>query len=332
VQDIGPDASPDFAGLDLSGDLSVGGNAHVTGSISVDGELVLGEPLNSLLATDDKGVVIAARPWDGDEDALDAGKPPPYVYQPGQKAPVRIEDGGTGLQTRPHQLQVLVGSEPKNNSLRGEGGDYVQATLTPGKNTDITLTQGEGRDSWQLVIDAGGGGTATQVVAAGDASSPPSLTAVTNGNVVTINTAQALHSTAQPRFDRLNLTSPPQSDSTVPLGWDPNRQEVVRAVERSVDVGVWPVRYIDKPNDLGVTNADHVIVVGAFAVTRRLELRMPDLRAGGFDEGRRIVVKVLSGLLLSGFEGNGQLGLESGNSVTLIASVRLGQWLVIGRS
>ena len=334
VQDIGPGASPEFAGLDLSGDLSVGGNAHVTGSLSVDGELVLGEPLNSLLATDDKGVVIAARPWDGDEGALDAGKPPPYVYQPGQKAPVRIEDGGTGLQTRPRQMQVLIGVE--KTTLRGEGGDYVQATLVAGKNTAINLKQsrgGEGVDAgWQLTIDASGGGAATEVVAAGNASSPPSLTAVTNANVVTLDTVQPLHATSQPRFGRLNLTSPPQSDNTVPLGWDPQSQEVVRAVERSVDVGVWPIRYIEKPGDLVVTNADHVLVVAALSVTRMAELRMPDLRAGGFDEGRRIVVKALGSLLVTGFEGSGQMGLESGNSVTLIASVRLGTWLVIGRS
>lgn len=333
VQDIGPGASPNFNNLDLSGELTVGGNAHVTGSLSVDGEVVLGEPLNSLLATDDKGVIVAARPWDGDEDALDAGKPPPYAYQPGQKAPVRIEDGGTGLQQRPHQLQVLVGSEPKNNSLRAAGGDYVLATLTPGKNTSISLNQGEGGD-WALVVDASGGGAATQVVAAGNASSPPSLTAVANGNVVTINTVQPLHTAASPRLAALSLTSPPSVEAVdAMVGWrKKDGQLVLTAAPAAADVGVWPIRYVDKIGDLVVTNTDHVIVVAPLAVTRAAELRMPDLKAGGFDEGRRIVVKALGGLLVSGFEGSGQLGLESGNSVTLIASVRLGQWLVIGRS
>jgi hypothetical protein len=337
VQDIGPGASPDFAGLDLSGDLSVGGNAHVTGSISVDGELVLGEPLNSLLATDDKGVIVAARPWDGDEDALDAGKPPPYVYQPGQKAPVRIEDGGTGLQTRPRQLQVLVGVEKV--TLRGEGGDYVQATLVNGKNTAVNLRRvrrgdNEGAD-WELSIDASGGGTATQVVAAGNATSPPSLTAVTQGGVVTLDTVQPLHGSATPRFQALSLAALPQRTTAALVGWDPSSGELVQTAAPQagkLDVGVWPIRYVEKPGDLVVTNADHVIVVSPLAVARAAELRMPDLKAGGFDEGRRIVVKALGSLLVSGFEGSGQVGLESGNSVTLIASVRLGVWLVIGRS
>lgn len=337
VQDIGPGASPEFAGLDLSGDLSVGGNAHVTGSLSIDGELVLGEPLNSLLATDDKGVLVAARPWDGDEDALAAGKPPPYVYQPGQKAPVRIEDGGTGLQTRPRKMQVLIGVE--QTTLRGAGGDYVQATLVAGKNTAINLSQsrgGEGGDGgWQLSIDASGGGSATQVAAAGNANTPPSLTAVTSGNVVTLDTVQPLHTAASPRFQALSLAALPQRTTPTLVGWDPSSGELVQTAAPQpgkVDVGVWPIRYVEKPGELGVTNADRVIVVAAFAVTRLLELRMPDPRAGGFDEGRRIVVKALGSLLVSGFEGDKQLGLESGNSVTLIASVRLGTWLVIGRS
>lgn len=331
VQDIGPGASPDFAGLDLSGDLTVGGNASVTGNLSVDGELVLGEPLSSLLATDGAGVVIAAQPWDGDEAALASPQPPPYVYVPGEKAPVRIEDGGTGLQLRPAERQVLIGVK----GATPRGGDYALATLVDGSNTQVKLTQAPGGGPLQLSIDASGGGTPTQVVAAGNASSPPNLTAVTSANVVTLNTVQPLHTTAQPRFNRLNLTAPPQSDSSLPLGWDPNTQELVRSVSRPVDVGLWGIRYVRTQAQLRVTNEDHVLVVALGLVTRAAELGLPNLAAGGFDEGRVIVIKVMSsGLLVSGAEDGKQIGLESGMSLTVIAATKFDppQWLVIGRS
>ncbi|HEV6967653.1 hypothetical protein [Roseateles sp.] len=326
VQDIGTDASPSFASLDLSGDLGV------AGGLSVDGEVVLGQPLNRLLATDEQGVVVAARPWDGDEGALDAGKPPPYAYQPNQPAPVRIEDGGTGLQQRPRQLQVLVGLEPRIDSLRSQGGDYVLATLTPGANTDITLTQGEGRD-WQLVVEAGGG-AATQVVAAGDASAPPSLTAVANGNVVTIDTVQPLHTAASPRFSALSLSRPPRSEAPdAMVGWrKQDGQLVLTQPPPAADVGVQPIRYIGRAEELKLVNDDHVVVVAAMPLTRLVQLALPEPKAGGFDEGRVITVKALGGLAVSGVEGDKRIGLEAGNSVTLIASVRMGQWLVIGRS
>ena len=340
VQDIGPGASPSFANLDLSGDLTVGGNAHVTGNLSIDGEVVLGEPLNSLLATDDKGVIVAARPWDGDEDALDSAKPPPYVYQPGQPQPVRIEDGGTGLQQRPRQLQVLVGSEPKNSSLRAEGGDYVLATLTPGQNTDITLTQGEGKD-WQLVIDASGG-AATQVVAAGNASSPPSLTATANGNVVTINTVQPLHTAASPRLAALSLTSPPSSDAVdAMVGWrKKDGQLVLTQGSSAADVGIWPIRPLKPAVDMAAGNGDHVLVMEGLAgqVTFVPRLTFPKPKAGGFDDGRVIVVKVTRGkgenraaMTVAGVEGDAALTLGNGDSLTVIASTGLDQWLIIGQ-
>lgn len=331
VQDIGPEASPAFANLALSGDLSV------AGGLSVEGELVLGDPLNQLLATDDRGVVVAARPWDGDEDALDAHKPPPYAYQPGQKAPVRIEDGGTGLQQRPRQQQVLIGVEPKLDTLRSEGGDYVLATLVDGKNTHVNLVRSRGGEGsppgWQLSIDAGGGGTATQVVAAGGGDVLPSLSAETSGNLVTIDTVQPLHEVAAPRFQALSLTGLPVVDKADTLvGWMADGGALVRTSARPADVGVWPLRYVGKLEELEVRNDDQVLVVGQFPLTRAVELKLPEPKAGGFDEGRVVVVKALAGLPVSGVEGDKRIGLEAGNSVTLIASVRMNQWLVIGRS
>ncbi|MFN3305124.1 MAG: hypothetical protein ACK44A_15615 [Roseateles sp.] len=318
---IGPGASPDFAGLDLSGDLTVGGNASVTGNLSVDGELVLGQPLSRLLATDAEGVVTAARPWDGDEAALASPEPPVYAYVPGQKAPVRIEDGGTGLGERPAEMQLLIGVK---------GGRYAQATLVNGKNTEVNLRQIARGGGLELSIDASGG-TATQVVAAGNATRPPSLTAVTAGNLVTLDTVQPLHAAAQPRFERLNLSNPPQSDKAVPLGWDPERQEVVRGVAGSADAGRWRTRYVRKPNELVISDEDHVVVILING-----NLALPELGRGDISEGRVIVIKLKAGVsdfVVSGVEGTNRVAMKDPNSLTLVAATLLDppQWLVIAR-
>lgn len=329
VQDIGPGASPNFASLDLSGDLTVGGKAHVTGGLSLDGELVLGTPLNSLLATDDSGVVIAARPWDGDEAALAAGKPPPFVYVPGEKAPVRIEDGGTGLNDRPDAMQMLIGV--KGSSPRG--GSYALATLVNGKNTQVNL-RAVARGQLELSIDAAGGGAATQVVAAGNASNPPSLTAVASGNVVTINTVQPLHGAAAPRFQALSLAALPQRTTPTLVGWDTSTGELVQTTApqaSAVDVGQWGIRYVLKVNELVVTDKDHVLVVQVNG-----NLALPDLSRGDISEGRVIVIKLsgnVTDFSVSGVEGAGRVGMKAPNSLTLIAATRMNppQWLVIAR-
>lgn len=329
VQDIGPGASPDFAGLDLSGDLTVGGKAHVSGNLSVDGELVLATPLNSLLATDDGGAVVAARRWDGDEPALADGKPPPFVYAPGQKAPVRIEDGGTGLNERPAPMQMLVGVKSANP----RGGDYALATLVNGKNTQVNLRT-VARGQLELSIDASGGGTATQVVAAGNTSSPPSLTAVTSGSTVTINTVQPLHTGAVPRFQALSLAALPQRSTQTVVGWDASSGELVQTAApqgAATDVGQWRIRYVLKPTELVVTDKDHVLVVQVNG-----NLALPDLSRGDISEGRVIVIKLAGNVgdfVLSGIEGAGRQAMKTPNSLTVIAATKLDppQWLVIAR-
>jgi hypothetical protein len=330
VQDIGPGASPDFVGLDLSGDLTVGGSASVTGNFSVDGELVLGEPLRSLLATDASGAVIAARPWDGDEAALASPQPPAFVYVPGLRAPVRIEDGGTGLQLRPAERQVLIGV--KGSTPRG--GDYALATLVNGNNTQVNLRQPPGGGPLQLSIDASGGGTSTQVVAAGSASSPASLTAVTAGNVVTINTTQPLHDKAAPRFEALSLSAPPSRTAAMSLGWDPSSGQVVTTstpTEPQADIGKWGIRYVRKSDELSITDKDHVLVVLVNG-----NLALPDLLRGNISEGRVIVIKVKGGVsdfVVSGIEGTTSVALKDPNSLTVIAAAGTTppQWLVIAR-
>ena len=336
VQDIGPDASPVFAGLDLSGGLTVGGNVSVTGTLSVDGEVTLGGPLSSVLATDENGVITAARVWDGDESALDAEPPTPYVYAPGQGdgekgAAVRIEDGGTGLTQRPRHLQVLVGVEPQ--SLRSPGGDYVLATLRPGSNADISLNQGEGGD-WQLVIDAGGGAS-TQVVAAGGATAPANLTAVTADNVVTIDTVQGLHEAASPQFAALSLTNMPIVDAPDAIvGWrKKDKQLVLTQGGGATDVGRWPIRYVDKPEGLAYQDGDMVL-----AVLVAGELKLPNPRLSRLGDGRVLVIRnvladklTLSGLTMG--RDNISISLEMGQSVTVVSALGLPfpGWLIIGR-
>lgn len=343
IQDIGPEASPTFASVTLTGDLTVDGDVLVKDSLTVDGPLTLGAPHNSVLATDEKGVVVAARGWDGDEKALDNQTSPPYAYLPGQKAPVRIEDGGTGLGQRPRQMQVLVGVDPRLSARRGEGGDYVLATLTAGKNVTLDLAQGRPSETdpggWRLTVNAsGGGGAATQVVAAGNADAPANLTAVTNTNVVTINTVQPLHPAASPRFQALSLAALPPRDQAALVGWDASTGELVQTTAPrppAVDVGVWRMRYARTPTQLRVTNDDHVIVAALGTITRSAEIELPTLANGGFEEGRVIVIKVLGpSVVVGGVEGDRKVGLESGMSMTVIAATKLEppMWLVIGRS
>ncbi len=344
VQDIGPGASPGFAGLAVNGllsadSLAVSADAAVQGQLSVAGALVLGEPLSSVLASNDKGVVVAAAGWDGDEAALGAESPPPYVYKPGQKAPVRIEDGGTGLRARPRQLQVLVGVEPGERRGRA-GGAYVLADLVAGENIKLDLSQRRvgalESMGWQLSITATGvgGGPATQVLAAGNSDSPPSLTAVTTANQVSIDTVQPLHPAAGPQFDSLRLVNPGRTSADAMLGWHKETGELVLTEAPppvATDVGKWPIRLAKAAPELVVSDKDQVIVVLVSG-----EIAMPDIRRDRIGDGRVIVLKAVKGVdvlrVLNVDEQPDGIRLEPGNALTLIASREMRAWLVIGRS
>ena len=351
VQDIGPSASPSFAGLDVSGPLSadsltVQGDAAVQGQLSVAGALVLGAPLSAVLAADDKGVVIAAPGWDGDETALDAEPPAPYVYQPGQKAPVRIEDGGTGLGVRPRHLQVLVGMQARESSRVGPDGSYVLADLVAGKNVTLALSQPRVVDtrpaSWQLSITAAdSGGPATQVLAAGNADNPPSLTAVTTigttsettANQVVIDTVQPLHPKAGPTFDNLRVVNPGRTSADAMLGWHKETGELVLAEvpqPAATDVGKWPIRLAKAAADLVVSDSDQVIAILVSGT-----ITMPDIRRARITDGRVIVLKAVKGVdllqVLNVDEQPNGIRLQAGNALTVIASREMGVWLVIGR-
>lgn len=347
VQDIGPGASPTFNDLTLTDDLAVTGDVQVNGQLSVEGELVLGQPLSRVLASDASGVVTAARPWDGDEAALAAGASPPFVYTPGQPEPVRIDDGGTGLQQHPGALQMLVGVADDSTG----GGRYVLATLVNGQNTTVQLNQvsegeGDGESgtlAWQLSLDAQGGGAVTTVMAAGGAASPANLTAVTSstgsdgGTLVTIDTVQPLHTGAAPRFRALSLSALPQRATANLVGWDASTSELVRTSAPpavNVDVGRWAIRYV--PNALELRNLKieddtHVLVILVDGT-----LTLPKLDDGKISEGRVIVIKCgpkVTKLSLVGIDGESE-PMKALNSVTFIAATKLDppQWLVIARS
>lgn len=330
VQDIGPGASPEFAGLDLSGSLTVGGKVHVSGSLSVDGGLVLAAPLNSLLATDDSGTVVAARPWDGDEEALAKGTPPPYVYAPGEKAPVRIEDGGTGLGRRPAPMQMLVGVKSANP----RGGDYALATFVNGKNTQVNL-RAVARGQLELSIDASGGGQATTVVAAGNADNPPSLTAVADGSVVVIDTVQPLHPAASPQFQALSLSGPPVDKADAVVGWrKQDGQLVLTQAAAPTDVTRWPMRYVAKVEELVLRDGDMVL-----AVLVDGSLNLPNPRTARIGDGRIVVITNVTAnrLAVNGLTVGTDtisVGLARGQSVTLASAANLPfpGWLVIGRA
>jgi len=258
VQDIGPDAHPTFAALDVSGMLTashlvVETEAQVKGGLSVDGELVLGSPRHSLLAADGAGTVVEAQPWDGDEKALDDEKGPVYAYQPNQPAPVRIEDGGTGLQQRPLDMQVLIGSEPKR--MRGQGGDYVLATLVPGKNVSVSLDpvsdEGSKVQHWELSISATGGGGSADIRADG---SPPSLQVKTNSDgVILIDSVQPLHKEAKPRFQALSLGSLPDRVGKFVVGWDDASGELLRQPPQSFVAGTKSASLVIASTPVAVT-------------------------------------------------------------------------------
>ncbi len=340
VQDIGPQAHPTFAALDVTGMLTVDHlvvdtEVDVHGGLSVTGEVTLGAPVSSVLATDAQGVVGAARVWDGDESALTQEPPTPYLYAPGQGdgesgAAVRVVDGGTGLTRRPQRRQVLVGADPEVTGV--QGGDYVLATLKSGANIDIRLEPDEGED-WQIVIDAAAVAP-TQVVATG---SPPSLTASMDGNVAFIDTAQALHSKARPEFAGLSLTNlevEPAPDGL--LGWrEKDQQVVLTRGGGSTDITRWPVRYIRQREELFYKDGDMVLVVLVSG-----GLKLPSPKETGIGDGRVLVVT--SATEKFSLDGIGSatdstspsaMPLGIGQSCTLISALELPVpgWLVIGR-
>lgn len=238
VQPLHPEAQPTFAALTLSGPGPLPDPAVPVAALRVSGgsqtdTLRITSLAQTLLAADAEHRVAAARRWDG--GALDTEDQPPYYYAPGQGAPVRLQDGGTGLATPPRPLQLLVGQPDREAA---PDGAYVLAELTAGENVRLGLLQDDAGD-WRLRIDATGGGTSIALPLAPDqggtglASAPQdgqllvgttgglwqpgrlipgdsaSLRVTRGADGLVLDTSQALHGQAAPGFAGLRLSGLP---------------------------------------------------------------------------------------------------------------------------
>ena len=352
VQDIDPQASPSFAGLTVSG-------AVAAGSLAIDG-LAAG-----VVGSDSTGKLLAAKRWDGIEASI-AGEPS-YYYAPGQGHAVRIPDGGTGLSARPAALQVLVG---RNDSPATPA--YVLATLQAGSNVDLALNKvissppgprplrseewtlsinakggsdlalpllakqgGSGQDKapdkGQILIGDGNGAFALgEVVAAG---SGLNLTVESGADAITLNTVQDLHPKAVPTFEDLLLNNPPDTKSTHGLAWNSETRAVVRSAlpGRGVRVLKTSKDFPRKPDDLLAMNPVDQLLVYAADIAVKTALPPPTI------DGQMLIIKVLPNAGSVVFEDNGSVdlgavGLEKGQSLSVVASLAIGKWLVVGRS
>jgi hypothetical protein len=172
------------------------------------------------------------------------------------------------------------------------------------------------------------------VVAAGSASQPPSLTAVTQGQVVRLDTVQPLHPSATPRFNGLNLSSAGNAPADTLLGWNRATGQVVAtpAPPATAPAATLTTRVVQTINQLRVADGDQLL-----AVLVGGSLNLPALAAGGEGarDGRVLVIKALTNdLRVLGIEGSGRITLTRGQTLTLAAATRLDppQWLVIGKN
>lgn len=167
------------------------------------------------------------------------------------------------------------------------------------------------------------------VLAAGSASSPPSLTSVTQGQRAIIDTVQPLHPAARPLFHGLRLGPLAEQPADALLGWQRATGEVVLVPKPAGDAAPRNLRLVRRTQDLRLYEGDQVLVVlihGAIA--------LPDPAHPGVPDGRVLTLKVMgpdTSLMVANVD-HGQLGLRSGQALQLIASKELRTWLVIGRS
>lgn len=171
------------------------------------------------------------------------------------------------------------------------------------------------------------------IVAAGSAAQPPSLTAVTQGQVVTLNTVQPLHPAASPRFNGLNLSAAGNSTADALLGWNRATGQVVAmpAPAATTPAATLTTRTAQSANELRVLDTDQLLVV---LIDGSLSLPAPTA-GDGAQEGRVLVIKSLaSQLRIAGIDGSTSISLARGQSLTLVAATRLAppRWLLIGKT
>lgn len=175
-----------------------------------------------------------------------------------------------------------------------------------------------------------------QVLAAGNAASPPSLTAVTNGSRVLIDTVQPLHPAARPAFQGLRLTQPGEQAADALLGWQRASGELVLVPQPAAAASAVTggnaerrtLRFVEA-SQTTVVDSDQVLI---FRGNVRLDL--PDVALPGVADGRVLTLTLPRGetgqVNVRNVEG-GTLTLSRGRSLQVMAVKRLGTWLVIGR-
>ena len=348
AQDIDSMASPSFVGLSLSGNLAVDGTATIDGATTLGGTATVSGLLTAngnittpsltvsglsagLVGSDSAGLLANALRWDGLEANL--GTIQTYYYAPGQGHAVRIADGGTGLTAGPGPLQVLVG---RNDSPATPS--YALATLEAGNNVALTLSKSNASppqpDTWKLTISATGGGSSN--IAVGDRGNGPNLTLDTSATAQTLDTIQDLHARATPTFTGLRLMRPSAARPTHGLGWNSESRNVVvtplpitRTVTVVDDEGKFPLKPAEWEKFLAA--GDHVLVHALDKPVTIDSLPPPAI------DGQMLILKVhrRGGPVV--IENNdtvdvGSIGIESGQSITLVGSATLKQWLLVGRS
>jgi hypothetical protein len=325
IQPLHRAADPTFSSLTLNGTNTSPPQPalNVTGSAVMD-ELVLTKMGRALLATNDQDQVVKAKLWDGElpQGASENTAAPLHYYGPGQSAPVRIEDGGTGLNVLPAPLQLLIGRD--DSPQQG----YVLAKLEAGPNASIALTHidtpplaaTQSQRIYTLSIGAPGGGGMNVVPATGG-----SVTVATAGTTATLDTVQPLGTGAAPTFGALSLAQPNQTDDpSHRLGWNDKTQRVVasNAPARS------RLRLVFRSIESEVLPTDEVLV---FRNDTRLTIQLPDT---ALIDGRVLVIKAMAGASSGVNVPNTEIGdltLYGGDAVTLVASRDLGRWLLLSR-
>lgn len=352
----------------IDGTTTLGDTATVSGLLTASGgtttpALTLSSLSAGLVGSDSAGILGNALRWDGLEANL--GTIQTYYYAPGQGHAVRIADGGTGLTALPAALQVLVG---RNDNPATPS--YALATLEAGSNVALALTKSGGASpTWKLSISATGGGNslnlplatdqggtgqkevpelgqiligdgnknfAVGALAVGDRGNGPNLVLDTAATALTLDTFQDLHPKAVPTFHALRLTRPSTARPTHGLGWNNESRHVVvmpLPISRNLTVVDAPDKFPLKPEEWEkfLAAGDQVLVHALDQAVTIDSLPPPAL------DGQMLILKVhLRGgpvvIEDNGSVDAGAIGIESGQSITLVGSVTLKQWLLVGRS
>lgn len=143
-----------------------------------------------------------------------------------------------------------------------------------------------------------------------------------------IDTAQAIHSGANPSFNGLFLTRPEQQAATHRLGWNKETSAVVIDERPDHNSGAlrYRVRVVQKKEETPINDDDQVIIVAGDA---ELSFTLPKPLT---DEGRVLTFRSVNKELTIGIQLQNRtaLSLAPNQSVTVIAVTELKQWVEIG--